>query len=203
MLSDLSVVYNSLMQVGLQSLDNYGRCQRVLTKGLERNRMVSPFWNVHALANSRWLITKTEYAENIGDMVLAVKVPPPPAVDSVNRGGFVPIMVSGKPPAGLNVANAIVEFGYGENGNASSFFCTSRAEVCAVGRSTGPQAIDGTNPFYFETTESSALTGSPCTAGCSIAVPGISQHVIYGRLVYRNAANAVIARGSSFAIAVP
>ncbi len=202
-ISNNAAVYNSLMQVGLNWLDNYGRHQRVLTKALERNRLTTPFWNVHALANSRWLITKTEYAENIGDMVLAVKIPPPPPDDTVNHGDFVPVLVNAHPPAGSQAANAIVEFGYAENGSAASFFCTSRAEVCAVGQASNAQSVNTNNPFYFETTESASLAGTPCASACSIAVPGISQHVVYARIVYRNSSNSVVSRGNNFAIAVP
>ena len=196
-------VYNSIMQNGISWVDNYGTHQRMMTKGLSRNRLLVPFWHTHALPSANWILVHTNYAENVGDMVTLAKMPPPPPQDSVNRAAYIPMSVTVKPPAGLGAVNALVEFGYGEYGTPAQFYCTSRAEACAVGPSTQAGTINAINPFFFETTEAASLTGTPCAVGCTIAVPTGSQRVVYGRVVYRNGSNQVVARGGSFALAAP
>jgi hypothetical protein len=63
--------------------------------------------------------------------------------------------------------------------------------------------VDATNPFYFESSEATALTGTPCSKGCSINIPTISQRLVYGRVLYRGAAKQVISRGTPFVLAAP
>ncbi len=198
-----SEVYNSIMQNGVSWVDNYGQHMRMLTKGLARNRLLAPFWHTHALPNARWLLIHTNYAQNFGDMVNVAKVPPPPPQDSVNRATFVPMLMKLKPPPGLPVNNVVIEFGYAENGAAGSYFCTSRSEACAVGPAVNNAAVSGTNPFYFEGSEAGLLTGTPCSTGCSITLPAVSQRVLYGRVVYRDANKQVITRGLPFVLAAP
>ena len=198
-----SEVYNSIMQNGVSWVDNYGTHMRMLTKGLSRNRLLAPFWHSHALPNARWVMIHTNYAQNVADMVTVVKVPAPPPQDSVNRATFVPLLMKLKPPAALAVNNAIIEFGYAEYGSAGSYFCTSRNEACAVGPSVSGAAVNATNPFYFETSEANSLAGTPCSAGCVINIPAVSQRVVYGRVVYRDAAKKVISRGTPFVLAAP
>ncbi|MDQ6665641.1 MAG: hypothetical protein M3Z23_14765, partial [Acidobacteriota bacterium] len=59
------------------------------------------------------------------------------------------------------------------------------------------------NPFYYLTSEAAILTGVPCSSGCTITVPAIPQHVLYGRILYRNAGGTVVARSAAFSVAVP
>jgi hypothetical protein len=72
-----------------------------------------------------------------------------------------------------------------------------------VGRSVSSDQIDPNNPFYFEITEASLLSGTPCSGGCTIAIPGISGRVLYGRMKYRNAAGVLVATGEPFVIPIP
>ena len=46
--------------------------------------------------------------------------------------------------------NVIAESGYSENGGASNFYCTSRAEACAVGLATEGNPVGQANRFFFE-----------------------------------------------------
>lgn len=198
-----SMVYNSIVEYGISWVDNFGTHQRAMTKGLSRNRFLAPFWHTHALPSANWMLVHTNFAQNVGDMVTLAKAPPPPPQDSVNRAAYIPLTVTVKPPPGLGTANALIEFGYAEYGAPGQFYCTSRAEACAVGPSAQAGSIDAFNPFFFELSEAAALTGTPCAAGCSIAIPAASQRVVYGRIVYRNSSNQVLARGSSFVLAAP
>ena len=201
-----AMVYNSVMQIGLTSVDNTGATQRVLTRALARNRFPDVFWHPNALANSRWFLVASPYAaDGFRTEVFAVKLPPPPSPDTLNRNTFVPVTVTvpPPPPPGVPFANVFIEFGYAENGSSGNLYCTTRAETCAVGRATSENVVDPVTPFFFETSEAGALTGTPCSRGCDIAVPGISQRILYGRIAYRNATGAIVARSAMFAVSVP
>ena len=197
-----AMVFNSLMQVGLAQTDNAGKYQRMISKAFSYNRFLTSFYHPHALPNGNWIIEDTNYAGNVGDMAFAIKVPPPPPPDSTDRGNFIALQVRANPPSGASVSTAFAEFGYAED-SLSNYFCTSRAESCAVGRSVSSDQIDPNNPFYFEITEASQLSGTPCSGGCTIAIPGISGRVLYGRMKYRNAAGVLVATGEPFVIPIP
>ncbi|MDQ6706636.1 MAG: hypothetical protein M3Z85_11755, partial [Acidobacteriota bacterium] len=201
-----AMVYDAIMEAGVYTVDTTGATQRVLTNGFARTRLLPVFWHPNALPNARWMLVISPYAaDGFRTEVFVVKVPPPPVPDNLNRNTFIPVLVTvpPPPPPAMPFNNVIVEFGYNENGSASNFYCTSRAEACAVGLPTAENTIDPVNPFYFETSEAAALTGNECSRGCDIAVPAISQHVLYGRIVYRDSNNAVLARSGMFAVAVP
>ncbi|HTZ60126.1 MAG TPA: hypothetical protein VMB49_18580, partial [Acidobacteriaceae bacterium] len=50
----------------------------------------------------------------------------------------------------------------------------------------------GTVPFYFLTTDT--YSGQACSTNCTIAIPGISQRVVYYNVLYRNSSNAIVAQ---------
>ena len=122
-------------------------------------------------------------------------VPPYPASDSVSRNTFIPITVK-IPPQGAG-SKIIVEFGYAENGDAGSFFCTTRQETC-VAASSG---VDPTSPFYFA--QSETYSGVSCASGCTVAIPALSQRVLYYRWKQRDAVGNVIAVRDTYAIVTP
>src|SRR5207253_3912308 len=124
------------------------------------------------------------------------KLPPLPAPDSVARNTFVPIRVTLTPPPGVTVNNAMVEFGYVENGQPADFYCTSRRETCVATAA----AINESTPFAFS---SEAPAGAACSTGCTIQIPAIPQRIVYYRVKYRNASNQVLATGAVQAAAVP
>jgi hypothetical protein len=95
------------------------------------------------------------------------------------------------------VHDVVVEFGYAENGAANSFFCTSRRESCvAVSGAIGSSA-----PFFYEQTET--YSGAPCASGCTVAIPALSQRILYYRWKYRDAFGNVIATSDLRATATP
>ena len=149
------------------------------------------------------MLLYTSWAGNIRNEWFAVKLNPPPPIDSIARNTFIPVRVALQSPAGMKVDNAIIEFGYSEYGPAGAYRCTTRAEACAVGPATNASQVNATNPFYFESTESASLAGTPCSNGCSIATPAISQRVVYGRVVYRDAGKNVVGQSVPFVIATP
>jgi hypothetical protein len=97
----------------------------------------------------------------------------------------------------LPVDNAVIEFGYADNGPATSLYCTSRQEICVAQSAT----VDPNTPFVFAQTET--VTGAPCASGCVIAIPGIPQRLVYYRVKYRDAANNVLATTNIQVAAVP
>lgn len=195
--------YNSITQTGLNWTDMTGKYERMYTRGMMHGRLESVFWHGHSLPNARWMLLYTSWAGNIRNEWFLVKLNPPAAMDSVARNAFIPVEIKLAPPSGIKVNNAIVEFGYSEYGPAGNYYCTTRAETCAVGPASNAGQVDPVNPFYFETAESAALTGTPCASGCTVAIPAISQRVVYGRVVYRDASNNRLAQSVPFVIATP
>ena len=111
-------------------------------------------------------------------------------LDSVDRGTFVPVAVQlGSVPAGTN--NVIVQFGYNP-----SFYCTSRQEECIANQST----INEATPFYWA---SESYIGLACASGCTVAIPAISQRVVYYRVQYRDESGRVITAAATAVAAVP
>jgi hypothetical protein len=95
------------------------------------------------------------------------------------------------------VNDVIVEFGYAENGDPGSFYCTSRRESCVAASG----AVSSSTPFFYEETET--YSGSSCSAGCSVAIPALSQRVLYYRWKYRDALGKVIATSGIRAAVTP
>jgi hypothetical protein len=134
--------------------------------------------------------------------VLLGKMPPYPAEDTVVRNSFEGLPVKLAPPPGLGVDNAVVQFGYAENGPAGGFFCTSRREKClATAAAVGP------TPFQFPSDGAggveAGVAGLACASGCTVAVPAIPQRMLYYQVKYRNSQNQTIATGQIEVVAVP
>ena len=121
----------------------------------------------------------------------------PPERDGVDRSNFVPLRMYIPALPGLPVDNAVIEFGYAENGPIAGLYCTSRQETCVAQSAT----VDPNIPFVFAQTE--AVTGAPCAGGCVIAIPGIPQRLVYYRVKYRDAAQNVLTTTNTQVAAVP
>jgi hypothetical protein len=94
------------------------------------------------------------------------------------------------PPSGLGVDNAIVEFGYDANLN-----CLARTGESCV-------AAANSNPYYYSIADA-PITGVPCASGCVVTLQALPQSVIYYRVKYRDATNAVLATGATGALTPP
>jgi len=184
---------NAISQVGYSGTDTTGALGRALTKGLKRQRDLDVNENVRVLPDGSWLLFRAVAVNGVEDTVLAGKLPPYPAQDSVVRNTFLPLALNLTPPAGLGATNAIVEFGYMENGEPNQFYCTTRQDTCVAANAT-----IGTTPFLFASEGTggaeSGLTGASCATGCSISIPEISQRIVYYQVKYRNASNQVLAQ---------
>src|SRR6185437_186000 len=118
--------YNSVVQIALNKIDMTGLWQRAYTKAFNNGRRETPFWHGHSLSNGQWMIILSSWVEGATDDVFLVKLTPPTS-DGVARNTFIPISISAPPSNGATTA--IVEFGYYEYGGASTYNCTTRAEV--------------------------------------------------------------------------
>lgn len=128
-------------------------------------------------------------------------LPPIPPKDTVNRSTWVPVPVSLRPPAGLNVSTAIVEFGYDPDLASCS---PNRREVCVADAST----ISSNRPYKWASLGNAGdannlVTGVPCANGCTIPIPGLSQKVLYYRWKYRDGSGNVLAASQIMTAAVP
>ncbi|PWT99272.1 MAG: hypothetical protein C5B51_27615 [Terriglobia bacterium] len=173
-----------------------GSDTRALTSAFHPYRVGPSYWNARVLPDGSWAIVRAPFFNATRPEVFLAKLPPMPAPDSVARNTFVPIRVTLTPPAGLAVNNAIVEFGYAENGQATDFYCTTRRESCVAAAA----AINEAAPFAFA---GENPAGVPCGASCTIQIPAIPQRIVYYRVKYRSASNQVLATGSPQAAAAP
>jgi hypothetical protein len=188
---------NAVRQFTLDRTDFAGAYARTLVTATSRLRMVFGFENNRLLPDNSWLLLRTDFLNyQRSDMWMAKMLPYPPP-DSVVRGTFVPVPLTLKPPAGMAVNNAIVQFGYQEYGAPQSIDCTTRNDACIATASTVTQ---GNQPYYFA---SENPAGAACSSGCTITVPAISQRILYYRVQYRAANNAVLAVGPVTSVVVP
>ena len=194
---------NAVAQLGFEHWDPNGGLARTLTKGLIRYRVVDVNENVHGLPDGSWLLLESNALQGARQEILAAKLPPYPEVDSVDRGTFVPLVLNLTPPTGMKVDNAVVLFGYAEYGGRDQFYCTSRHEACIAVWGN----VTESNPFLFGTDgtggTTSGVTGAACSTGCSIAMPGLPQHVVYYQVLYRDSNNQVVAQTQTQIAVVP
>ena len=177
---------DSIIQYSLdQPSDYFGASRRALVSATSRLRMVYGFENNALLPDNSWILYRQEWLNyQRPEMWMAKNLPYPPR-DSVNRGTFVPLPVTLSPPAGLDVNNAIIEFGYQEYGAPQAINCTTRNDACIT------------------TSTASTVPGAPRATGCTITIPAISQRILYYQIQYRAANNTVLSAGPPIADLVP
>jgi len=190
---------DAIVQYSMDQTDEYGATRRQLVSATSRLRMVGGFENNRLLPDNSWILYRQEFLNYQRMDMWMAKLPPYPAQDSVARGTFVQIPVNAAPPAGLDVNNAIVEFGYQEYGAPQLINCTTRNDAC-IATETVNTVTPGNQPFYFA---SENPAGAPCATGCTIFIPAISQRILYYQVKYRSANNTVLAAGPPAAVVVP
>jgi hypothetical protein len=179
---------NSLIQYRLDRADagvglgyNFGRNTRVLSSGLwTPQRRMSNTATSKISPDGKVMLVPIRADQNGDDFDAAlVKVPTFPEDDSIDRSNFVTKTLTIHLLGGAT--EVFARFGYDPN-----FNCTSRTAKCVAAQSN--------NPYFFESTDS--FTAVPCTGGCTVGVPLISDRVVYGQLVYRdNGHNVVMTSG--------
>jgi hypothetical protein len=140
---NMSAYLNSIVQVGFKKNDFTGEFGRTLTKGLSRYKLVDGYWHGKVLSDASWVMFRSMYTSGAWTDILLGKLPPFPPTDSVVRWSFQPIPVKLTPPAGLAVDNAVVAFGYAENGDPGKFY------LQPAGKVPGDGATVPAVPFVF------------------------------------------------------
>jgi hypothetical protein len=197
-----SAYLNAISQIGFSKNDFKGELGRALTKGLGHYKIIDPYFHGKALPDASWMMFRTMWVNGAVTEVLLAKLPPFPPSDTVDRSTFVPVPLKLTPPPGLAVNNVVVQFGYSENGNAGGFYCTSRQEKCLANAATVPAV-----PFLYASEGAggleSGVAGLSCAGGCTVAVPALSQRILYYQVKYRDASNRTLATGQVEVVAVP
>jgi hypothetical protein len=190
-ITDMPAVGGGIVQMNTDYSDPAGQYSRVLAK-----TMVGPpksFIGTYGLTPlpAGFVMYNGNYLDGLTRGDYLVQLLPFPAPDSVNRNDFVRMPLDLTPPQGLNVTNAIVTFGYQEFGGN----CTTRQDACVAAA-----ADVGAVPFQFA---SENPPGAPCSSGCTVAVPAISQRILYYQVQYRDASNRTVAQTPLQAVATP
>jgi hypothetical protein len=196
-IGDLGAYTGNLTQDGYAKHDVVGAGFRRLGPNYSRWNQQPVYWNADVTPSGSLMATNVRWLDGVSGEDLITILPPYPNSDGVSRNTFIPVPVTIAPPAGSQVQSAFVEFGYAENGAPGSYYCTSRQETCVAAGS----AISQTIPFYFEQSES--YTGVSCANGCTIAVPALSQRVLYYRWKYLNAADEIIGTSQPNVVITP
>ena len=201
-IGNMGAYLNSVVQIGFKQNDFTGALGRSVSKALGRYRLKDDYFHGIAFSDASWLMFRSMYTNGAWTDILLGKLPPYPPADSVARWKFQAIPVKLTPPPGLAVNNAVIQFGYAENGTPGNFACTSRQEKCLATAATVP-----TTPFAFPSDgaggQESGVAGLPCAAGCTLAIPAISQRMLYYQVKYRDASNKTLATGRMEVIAIP
>lgn len=193
-LSNGGAYLNNIAQVGFGTNDLTGLLGRSMTNGLTRYKLIDGFWSAQSAPDASFMIFRSMWLGGAWPDVLVAKIPPYPATDSVVRTTFVGVDI---PVAAVGGAtNAIIRWGYAENGAFDAFRCTSRQEIC-IANANGVQTI----PFQYQLSDGSGaetgITGLACSGGCTVTLPGISGRMIYLQKVWRNSSgNATVQTGS-------
>jgi len=191
----LGTYTGNLTQFGVAQQDTYGAYSRRLGPAFARWNQHSVFWNMSMTPNGAVGLSQVRWMDGARSANLVTVLPPYPPSDSISRSTFVPITVD-IPPQGAGSA-IVVEFGYAENGPSESFFCTSRQEACVAASGS----VSQTTPFYFA--QSEQYSGVPCASGCTVAIPALSQRVLYYRWGQLDAAGNIAGVSATGVIVTP
>ncbi len=200
--SNIAKEANAITQYTLDRTDYAGAYSRTLVSATSRLRMVTGFEGNQLLPDNSWILYRQEYLNyQRPEMWMARNLPYPPSDpgNSVARGTFVLTPITIKPPAGLPVDNVVVKFGYQEYGAPQFLDCTTRHDGC-ISNLTGANAPTGNQPFFFV---SENPAGAPCSAGCTITVPAISERILYYQIIYRNANGTVLSSDDIKTLVIP
>lgn len=185
-IGDQGAYTGDVVQFSTANPDLIGAATRVLGPNYSKWNQFDAYWNVFTTPSEGALGSQVRWLDGVRTDDLLSVLPPFPGPDGVTRNTFESVPVAVPAPAVTGAQSAIVEFGYVENGSATSYYCTSRLETCVAASTT----IDSSPPFTFETSE--GFTPAACSTGCTIAIPSISQRTLYYRWKYLGSTGQVL-----------
>jgi hypothetical protein len=156
--------------------DSRGGGMRRISMGFSGPGRQYTFANARATPDGKWALMPGYWLDGYRLDLLMAKLPPWPARQSTDRGGF--ITVDQQLPAVAGAPRVRIRYGYAENGTPEDFYCTPRREAC--------HATAGTEPFDWEA--EAPAEGLDCNSGCQIHLRALPGRVLYYR-VERLAAN--------------
>jgi hypothetical protein len=180
----------NLTQWAYSGSDLTGSAQRRLGENFNQWNQYSVFAASQLVPSGLVLTTNVPFLNGVRTDDLIDLLPPFPQQDGVNRTTFLPESVTTTAPTGLSVTQAYVEFGYAENGPATSYWCTSRGETCVA-----DAASVGATPFWYEISEAGSIAPIACSTSCTIAIPALSERALYYRWQYLNSGGSVVSTG--------
>jgi hypothetical protein len=180
----------NLTQWGYSGSDLIGAAQRRFGENFNQWNYFSVFAASQLVPSGLVLATNVPWLNGVRTDDLIDIIPPFPQQDGINRSTFLPESVTTTAPTGLSVTQAYVEFGYAENGPATSYWCTSRGETCVA-----DAASVGATPFWFETSEAGSIAPIACSTSCTVAIPALSDRALYYRWQYLNSGGSVVSTG--------
>lgn len=168
------------LQQRLTPVDTNASGSRRLTMGLVNPGRHFTFTNWVPTPDAKWGLLSPPWVSGLRNDIFAMRLPPWPASDNVDRSNFVPFAVQVQALPQATTARAL--FGYKENGNPEDFFCTTRRESCTT---------SGT-PFAWLSDQQQLKS---CFSGCTINIPTIAGRVVYYRIEWMDSTGAVLSRG--------
>jgi hypothetical protein len=196
-IGSLGAYTGNIVQYGVIQHDLTGAGFRRLGPNYSTWNQQNVFWNVAVTPNSGLIESWARWLDGVAHEDLVPIFPPYPSQDGVARNTFIPVPVVVDPPPGSAVQSAIVEFGYAENGDPGSYYCTSRQETCVAASGS----VNTVTPFYFEQSES--YSGAPCATGCTITIPAFSQRAVYYRWKYLGSSGQVVESSKVHVVLTP
>ena len=168
--------------------DTTGKRGRRLTMGFVNPGRHFTFSNWVPSPDAQWGFLSIPWMNGVRNDIYAMKLPPWPVSDSVDRSGFVTLPVVVKAVPGAFTARAL--FGYSENGPAEGYFCTQRKETCTTAGS----------PFAWL---SESQQPQACSSGCTVTIPAIAGRVVNYAIQWLDANGQVILAGPANSAAAP
>lgn len=162
-----------IIQQGIYANDPAGINWRAVTEGFMGPGRQFQFGSAIPDPTGQRLFFAGNWVNGVRQDLFAVQMPlwPNPQDQSTNRSQFVtvPIQIGGN--SGLPKVR--VRFGYAENGAASSYYCTPRADTCIANGS--PFAYNSASPAWVA-----------CSSGCTVSIPAIPGRVLYYSVDYQD-----------------
>lgn len=177
------------IQQQIDPQDTNASKNRRLTMGLMNPGRHFTFTNWLATPDAQWGLLSPPYINGVRNDIFAMKLPPWPGSDGIDRSNFVPLSLPVLPIPNATSARAM--FGYAENGPLDSFFCGARKEACTTA---------GTPYAWLSEPQQPTV----CHAGCAIQIPAIAGRVVYYRIDWLDGAgNIVFSSPIDAAVAAP